>query len=132
MAIAAPRWGTDRDENGVRLDHWLFEVGSEFEPALACIGLDHAIEARFIDRDFVALQGGDLGGIHVDASDVMTEIRKARARDEADVTRPDHCNPHTHPWLRCMFPVRRIPAASRVDADFPRTMQPHGNPAPGS
>ena len=112
MAIAAPRWGTDRDENGVRLDHRLFKVGSEFEPALARIGLDHAVEARFIDRDFVALQGGDLGGILVDANDVMTEIRKARARDEANITRPDHGNPHTHSSKSSAPTARHPPSTS--------------------
>jgi hypothetical protein len=44
---------------------------------------------------------------------VMAEVRKTRARDEADVTRPDHCDPHTHLWLRCMVAARRIPGTSQ-------------------
>src|SRR5262249_524968 len=60
------------------------------------IGFDYAVEAGFVERNFIALQGRDLGGVLVDAGDMVTEICKTRARDEADVSRPDYGYPHSH------------------------------------
>ena len=58
------------------------------------VGGDQFVEARLVDRHLAALQRLDLGRVLIDADDVVAEIGKAGARNEADIARADHCNAH--------------------------------------
>jgi hypothetical protein len=136
MTIAAARRRADRDEYRVRLDHRVLEVRGEGQPAFARVGRDHVVEARLINRNLVAAQRRDLGGIAIDAGDVMTKVCKARARDQPDVTRPDHCNPHAHPCsrhrgkahkARALRPTTVFPNPARLLAEGLREREPDGD-----
>ena len=68
----------------------------ESRPA-ALIGDDEFAEAGLVDRRLAFAQGGDLGGVLVDADDLVTEIGEACARDQTDVAGADHRDAHRRP-----------------------------------
>ena len=74
--------------------HRLGQIGREGQPALAHV-LGHEIaQPRLEDRDLAAVQRLDLGRVLVDAADVVAEIGKAGAGDQADIARSDHRDAH--------------------------------------
>src|SRR5207245_8213445 len=70
------------------------EAGREIDPAAPARQLHQLGKTRLVDRDFAALQSGDLFGVDIDASDAVTQIRKASSGDGAHVTRSDHSDAH--------------------------------------
>jgi hypothetical protein len=53
----------------------------------------------FVDWDLAVSQGRQFGVIVVHENNVVTEIGKASASDQTDVSRPYNCNPHLRtPW----------------------------------
>src|SRR5262249_59002466 len=60
------------------------------------VGFDHAVEAGFVERNFIALQGRDFGRVLVDAGDMVAEICKTCTRDETNISRPDYGYPHSN------------------------------------
>jgi hypothetical protein len=58
------------------------------------VRFDQRLEARLEDRNDALFQRLDLFGSLVDADHVMSEIRKAGSRHEADITRSNHHNTH--------------------------------------
>ncbi len=61
-------------------------VGREVEAALVPVAGDHLVEARLVDRDLAGIEARDLGGVDVDADDVIAGVRQAGAGHETDVT----------------------------------------------
>ena len=94
MAVAAPRRRADGDEHRLRLGHRPGEVGCEVEPLLAHIGGHEAVEIGLEDRNLAVAQAGDLGGVLVDASDVVPEIGKAGPGHKPDISGADHGDAH--------------------------------------
>ena len=94
VPVAAPRGRAHRDEHGVGVAHGRGQVGGEGEPVRPDVGFDEVFEARLEDRDLAARQRRDALAVLVDAGDHMAEIGEARARHEAHIARPNHCNPH--------------------------------------
>jgi hypothetical protein len=43
------------------------------------VALDHRLQARFVDRDLITLEPGNLIGIHIHTCDVITRLRQAGA-----------------------------------------------------
>ena len=106
MAVAAARRRADRDEHRLGVAD-ARRLDGEFEPALAHIGFDQIGEARLEDRDFAAIERGHLAGILVDAGHLVTEVGKAGAGDEPDISGADHrhahgvsCSRSHHTWSR--------------------------------
>ena len=60
-------------------------VRGEGKAALASIQRDQLIEAGLVDRYLPGVQARDLGGIDVDAHDVIAGIRETCPSDEADI-----------------------------------------------
>ena len=65
------------------------------------------VKAGLENRDFAALQGRDLGGILVDAGNMVAEIRKTRAGDKPNVSGSDDRYSHHESILQAR-PWRRI------------------------
>ncbi len=105
MAVAAPRWRADRDEDRVGLTYRLGEIQGEGEPARPHIVGDELVKTRLEDRHLAPLQSGDLARVLVDAGDHMAEIGKTCPGHEADIARSDHCDAHA------------VPSGSRVSGD---------------
>ncbi len=97
VAVAASRRRADRDEHGVCRGDCVAQIEAEIEPAGGGVAGDQFVEAGLVDRDLTLLQGGDLGGVLVDAGDVMAEVGETRARHQSHISRSDHCNAHTGP-----------------------------------
>ena len=72
----------------------LLQVGGEGQAAFARVLGDEFGQARLEDRDLAAVERLDLGRILVDAADVVAEIGKAGAGDQADIACSDHRDPH--------------------------------------
>ena len=70
------------------------ELGGEGEPPAATLLRDQLVEAGLVDRHLAALERRDLVGVLVDADDVMAEIGKAGAGNEADIAGADHRDAH--------------------------------------
>jgi hypothetical protein len=68
MAIAAPRWSADSNEDRVRFRYCLLQVNGEIEPTGGRVGRDQLIEPRFENGDFAALEGCDPVDVLVDAA----------------------------------------------------------------
>src|ERR1700730_4677570 len=94
MAVATARWRADRDEHGISIGDWSGEIDAEIEPLLTRVRHHKTIEIRLEDRQYALPQPADLVGILVNAGDVMTEIRKAGAGHEPDISGADHNNTH--------------------------------------
>ena len=63
MAIAAPRWRADCQENGVRPGNGGFQIRGEAKPPGSDIFGNKLIQPRFIDRHAPFMQRGDLGAV---------------------------------------------------------------------
>ena len=94
MAVAAPRRRADGDEHRFGLGYRPGQVGCEVEALLAHIDGHQPVEVGFEDRNVAVAQAGDLGGVLVDAGDVVTEIGKAGPGHEPDISGADHGDAH--------------------------------------
>ena len=94
VTVAAPRRRPDRNEYRVGPIDRGVQIGREAEPPRGGVAGDQLVEAGLEDRDLAALEAFDLAGILVDAGDRYAEFGKARARDQADISRPDHRDAH--------------------------------------
>jgi hypothetical protein len=65
------------------------EVGGEREPAGLAVVLHKFGETRLVDRHPAGVERLDLGGVIVDADDVVAALGEASARDQPDVPGPD-------------------------------------------
>ena len=101
MAVAAPRRRADRDEHGVGASDRGFEIGREAQPPGRRIAGDQVFETGLVDRNLPARQPLDLAGLLVDAGHTDAEFRETRARDQTDITCPDHRDAHGRelPWV---------------------------------
>ncbi len=93
MAVAAPRRRANCDEHSLRLAHRR-EIIGECQPVLADVGHHQFGEAGLIDWHLAGFQRLDLRGIVVDATDIVAEIRKTGARDQAHISRAHHSDLH--------------------------------------
>ena len=64
-------------------------VGAEAQPLAGDVALHDLGQPRLVDRQAAALEQGDLGGVDVEAIDVVAEIGEAGGGDEADVAGTD-------------------------------------------
>jgi hypothetical protein len=97
MAVAAAAGRAHRDENGAGALDAARQVGLERQAPGLHIGGDHFVQARLEDRDAALAQGFDLGGILVDADDLVTEFGQTGTRNEPHIARADHRNAHGIP-----------------------------------
>ena len=94
MAIAAPGWRADREENGIRPGDGGLQIGGEAKPASSDIFRNQLIQPRFIDRHAPFMQRGDLGGINIHHRYIHAEFGEAGAGYQADIAGPDHGDAH--------------------------------------
>ena len=94
MAVAAARRRADGDEDGLGGLGRLGQVGGEGQPALATFLATSSARPGSKIGISPALQRGDLVGVLVDAGDVVAEIGKAGAGDQADIAGTDHRYAH--------------------------------------
>src|SRR5690606_21845062 len=87
------------DEHRVGFGQHLRQVERELEPPGGNVLGDELVEAWFEDRNLPVAQGLDLGGVIVDAANVMAESGEACARDQADIAGADHDDTHHSPLL---------------------------------
>jgi hypothetical protein len=76
----------DGDEGQVYVANGRREVGRERQAPCARVLPDHLFEARFVDRNLVALKALDLRRIFVDANHPLAGRGKARPGDQANVS----------------------------------------------
>ena len=76
----------DRDDLEQPVGDGSLGVRREGKPALVPVQRDQLVEAGLVDRHLAGIQARDLGGIDVDADDVIAGIRQAGAGDEPDVS----------------------------------------------
>jgi hypothetical protein len=69
----------DGDEDRVGAVDRLGELGGEAQPAAFDVARHELVEPRLVDWHHALLERVDLGGVLVDADDVMAEIGKAGA-----------------------------------------------------
>ena len=74
--------------------HRCRQIGGKGEASFAHVARDQIGKSGLENGNVAALEGGNLAAIAVDARQRVTKIGKACARDQADVTRADHCNAH--------------------------------------
>jgi hypothetical protein len=65
--------------------HRGLQIGTEAEPALACVARHQLFQSRLENRHPPGAQPRDLGLILVDARHVVSEIGKAGARHQAHI-----------------------------------------------
>src|SRR5215470_858222 len=94
MSVAAPGGGAHRNEHGGSALQAVGHARRKRQPSLPHIRGHKLLEAWLVDRDLATVERVDLAGILVDAGDLMTKIGNACPRNEADIARPDHRNPH--------------------------------------
>ena len=94
MPIAAAARRSHGDENRLGASDAFGQVGGERQATRLHIGLDQRRQAGLVDRHDSFTQAVDLRPVLVDADDLVPEIGEARARNQADVARPHHCNLH--------------------------------------
>ena len=108
MPVAAPRGGADRDKHRIGPLDRQQKLGRKSQPRCRRVGRHQRIEPRLVDRHLAAPQPRNLCRIGVDTSHRDAEFGKTRARNQAHIPRPDHCNAH-----RLDFPLRIKTAAGR-------------------
>ena len=79
VTIAPSRRCAHRYENGLGIAYGPRQFGRENKPACLAVGLHNPLQIGLEDRYFPARQRRDLGGILVDAGDVMSKISKTGA-----------------------------------------------------
>src|SRR5206468_1465888 len=94
MSVDASGGGADRNEHGGSVVQAVGQTRGERQPPLPHVRCHELLEARLVDRDLAGIERVNLAGLLVDAGDLMTKIGNASPRNEADIARPDHRNPH--------------------------------------
>src|SRR3546814_6092115 len=61
------------------------------------VGLDHRLQARFVDRDDAVVQAVDLGLVDVHAHHLVADFGQAGSGDESDVAGSEDRNAHAVP-----------------------------------
>jgi len=112
MSVAAPRRRADRDEHSVGFRHRGLQFGRELQPPGLAVDSDEFGEARLVNRHLAALERIDLEAILVDASDLMSKIRKASPGNEPDIATADHSNTHTYKPSGGWNSARAIPGVA--------------------
>ena len=79
------RRGGHGDEDDVGVLDAFAGAGGETEAPGGDVALDHFFEARLVDGDAAGLEHLHLVGVVIDADDVVADLGKAGAGDEADV-----------------------------------------------
>src|SRR6185369_4743476 len=95
MTVPATRGRSNGNENRLRAFHAFDQVGGEGQPLAFGVRLDERLETRLPDRHLAGIQSVDLARILVDTADLVTEVGEARAGDQSDITRADHCDTHS-------------------------------------
>src|SRR5215212_11043847 len=110
MAVASSRRGADRDEDRFGLRDRPGKFGAEREPPCPDVRSHQRIEPGLEDRYFTAAQGGDLVTVLVDAGDLMAEIGKTGAGNQAHIARADHGDTHlkTYPLVNVTREFRAV------------------------
>jgi len=117
-ATVAARRRAHGDEDGVRVGHGAAHVLGEGEPAGVGVALDQLGQAGLEDGDLAALQGLDLGRVHVCAHDLLAGLGEAGAADQTDVSRTDHAELHGFTVLcEGCYPPYRPPATGAFVTD---------------
>jgi hypothetical protein len=89
-----PRRSADGNEDDLRAAHAARQVGRKGQPLLAAVAAHHLLEARLVDGNAPALQQPDLGGVLVDADDVVSVLGQTGAGDKADIAGANDCDFH--------------------------------------
>ena len=87
-AVLARR-GAHREKLQLAVRHARGDVGREAQPPGLLVALHDGLEAWLEDRNFSAVQAGDLVLVQVEAEDVVAGVREAGARDQADIAGTD-------------------------------------------
>ena len=74
-------------------------VGGEVQAPGGDIARDHGVQAGLVDRHAARLKQRDLGGVHVQADNVVPHIGEAGARDEAHIAGADDGDFHQAAFL---------------------------------
>src|SRR6185312_2551063 len=82
------------DELHGAMVHALLDLGREAQPPRLRIAFDQRFEPRFVDRDTTRFKERDLVFVYIETYDVIADIRKAGAGDEADITSSDNGDLH--------------------------------------
>ena len=103
MAIAATGRRADGDKDRVGPRHRLGQIKGKGQPPGGDI-LGHEVFQTWLeDRHFARPQPVDLGGVLVNADDLMAEIRKADPRNQADIAGANHRNLHLPVLIQCLL-----------------------------
>ncbi len=82
------------DKNDERVFDRRRDLGSEAEPSLPKVAVDHLFEAQLVNRNPAVFEGVDPGAVFVDAGDPQAEFGKTGPGHQPHVTRSDHTNIH--------------------------------------
>ena len=94
VAVTAPRWRADGDEDGIRAVHGGPQIAGKLKPPRRDVLGHQHVKAGFVDRHLATGQQLDLAGVLVDADHVMAEIRKTNTGNKADIAGADHRDLH--------------------------------------
>ncbi len=84
----------DRDELEQPVIDALLDVGRELEATRLDVALDESVETRLVDRNVAGVEALDLALVDVDAHDVVAGFGHTRARDQANIARPEDGQSH--------------------------------------
>ena len=87
--VAAPGRRPDGDHHHIGRRNGRIELGGEGQPAGFDVAFDEILKPVLEDRNFAALEPGDLGCVLVDTCDDVAEIGKTGAGDETDIAGAD-------------------------------------------
>ncbi len=73
------------DEHDVGGAHRRRQIGGELDPFLGKTAANHLLEAGLVDRHPALFEHGDLGGVLVDANDVVSVFRETRTKHKTDI-----------------------------------------------
>src|SRR5262249_32813660 len=114
MAVAATRWRANRDKDRLSLPDTR-SLRGEFKSPLPHIGFDQVGQAGLENGNFAALERGNLFRRFVDAADLMTEVGKTGARNEADIAGAHHSYAHCRSLLAVRLgPSPRLATTSKA------------------
>jgi hypothetical protein len=69
-------------------------VGAEAKAAGRGVALHHVAQTRLVNRQAAFAQHGDLGGVDVEAEDLVAEVGQAGGRHESHIARPNDSDFH--------------------------------------
>ena len=87
-------WCAYGDKDRVRSAGDLAQTCGKRQATRILVGDDQFAEPSLINRNLSFLKRRDLGLVHFDAKNLVTEVRQARRRNEADVASANHHDPH--------------------------------------